>query len=92
LTHYQRLLAAGGVAVISGMPGVGKSALALTLAQQVAARDAIFWHTCQPEEGVDGVIWRLFSPNGGSLSCGNGCNVHSMPMGGGAWRRSHWAP
>ncbi|MFN8492740.1 MAG: AAA family ATPase [Caldilineaceae bacterium] len=59
LTYDQQLLARGGVAVISGMPGVGKSALALTLAQQAAARDAIFWHACQPEEGVDAVIWRL---------------------------------
>ena len=59
LMRYQQLLATSGMAVISGMPGVGKSALALALAQQVAARDAIFWHTCQPEEGVDGVIWRL---------------------------------
>lgn len=59
LAHYQRQLQTQGVAVISGMPGVGKTALALALAHQAAERHTIFWHTCQPDEGVDGLIWRL---------------------------------
>ena len=59
VAHYRELLARQGVAVISGMAGVGKTALALALAQEVAPRAAIFWHSCQPEEGVDGLIWRL---------------------------------
>ncbi len=59
LAHYRELLATQGVAVISGMAGVGKTALALALAQEVAPRAAICWHTCQPEEGVDGLLWRL---------------------------------
>lgn len=59
LAHYQELLTTQGVVVISGMAGVGKTALALALAHAVAARHAIFWHTCQPDEGVDGLIWRL---------------------------------
>ena len=59
VAHYRELLVRQGVAVISGMAGVGKTALALALAQEVAPRPAIFWHTCQPEEGVDGLLWRL---------------------------------
>lgn len=59
LAHYQRQVETRGLAVISGMPGVGKTALALALAQQIAERPAIFWHTCQPDEGVDGLLWRL---------------------------------
>ncbi len=59
LAHYQELLDKQGVAVISGMAGVGKTALAWSLAQAVAPREAIFWHTCQPTEGADGLIWRL---------------------------------
>ncbi len=59
VAHYRELLTRQGVAVISGMAGVGKTALALALAQEVAPRAAIFWHSCQPEEGVDGLLWRL---------------------------------
>ncbi|MEZ4862387.1 MAG: BTAD domain-containing putative transcriptional regulator [Caldilineaceae bacterium] len=59
LAYYQGLLATQGIAVISGMAGVGKTALALALAHAAAPRHAIFWHTCQPDEGVDGLVWRL---------------------------------
>jgi hypothetical protein len=47
------------MAVICGMPGVGKSAPASVLASRTAAPDRIFWHSFHAEEGFGAMIWRL---------------------------------
>jgi LuxR family maltose regulon positive regulatory protein len=46
------------VAILTGMPGVGKTALAATLMGRAAAYPR-FWHSFREGEGVDAVIWRL---------------------------------
>lgn len=59
LAHYANALAEHHLAVISGMAGVGKTALAATLARQTAQADAIFWHSFREREGIEVVIWKL---------------------------------
>ncbi|MBK8050935.1 MAG: ATP-binding protein [Anaerolineales bacterium] len=41
------------------MPGVGKTALAATLARQASPLDKIFWHTFYQGEDLRSVIWKL---------------------------------
>ena len=48
-------------AVITGMAGVGKTALASVLARQIAKPEQIFWHTFHAGEGIDTVLWKLAS-------------------------------
>jgi len=60
LTYYATSLAADHVAVIAGMPGVGKTAIAAKLARQTAkSHDRIFWHQFHEGEGIETIIWRL---------------------------------
>lgn len=59
LGYYLKKLKTSGMAVITGMPGVGKTALASMLARQVATPDNIFWHSFHENEGVDAIIWDL---------------------------------
>lgn len=61
LAHYAEMLADHRLAVISGMAGVGKTALAATLARQVMGSrpDAIFWHSFRAGEGIEVIIWKL---------------------------------
>jgi ATP/maltotriose-dependent transcriptional regulator MalT len=59
LAYYGEMLATRHLAVISGMAGVGKTALAATLAQQSRQADQIFWHTFHEREGIEVVIWKL---------------------------------
>ena len=59
LAYYAEMLASHHIAVISGMAGVGKTALAATLARQVSPIDRIFWHSFRESEGIEVIIWRL---------------------------------
>ena len=59
LAYFQDKLAQYRLAAITGMPGVGKTALAAKLALQTAAPPDIFWHTFNENEGVETVIWKL---------------------------------
>ncbi|MCB0158242.1 MAG: CHAT domain-containing protein [Caldilineaceae bacterium] len=59
LEFYEQQLREGQIAVIAGMSGVGKTALGAALAQRVCVPAKIFWHTFQPDSGLDVVIWKL---------------------------------
>jgi ATP/maltotriose-dependent transcriptional regulator MalT len=59
LAFYKQKLDSGHLAVISGMAGVGKTALAANLALQFAPLDQIFWHAFHEEEGIEVLIWKL---------------------------------
>ncbi|MBI3957585.1 MAG: CHAT domain-containing protein, partial [Chloroflexi bacterium] len=48
-----------GSVTITGMTGIGKSAVGANLAQRYADRYKIFWHPCMAGEGLDTVIWKL---------------------------------
>lgn len=48
-----------GSATITGMPGIGKSALAVHLAHRFKNQYKIFWHQCAVGEGLDPIIWKL---------------------------------
>ncbi len=48
-----------GRLVITGMPGVGKTAVAAKVALAVAPAPKIFWHTFRAGEGVDLLLWEL---------------------------------
>ncbi|MCB0187918.1 MAG: tetratricopeptide repeat protein, partial [Caldilineaceae bacterium] len=62
LTHFIDLLESAHLAVIAGMAGVGKTALAATLVTLVAREPSrIFWHSLHEGEGLDGVLWGLAS-------------------------------
>ena len=60
LACFAASLATDHVAVIAGMAGIGKTALAARLAGQVAASpDRVFWHQFHEGEGIETIIWRL---------------------------------
>lgn len=59
LTYYTNKLQATGLAVIAGMAGIGKTALAARLAQTFATPSRTFWHTFREGEGVEVIIWQL---------------------------------
>ncbi len=60
LAFFSGVLARAHFAVITGMPGVGKSMLAAKLAQQTVGDPArVFWHRFHEGEGVEAVIWKL---------------------------------
>ncbi|MCL4860162.1 MAG: CHAT domain-containing protein [Caldilineaceae bacterium] len=60
LAYYGEKLAEVHLAVIAGMPGVGKTALAAKLIERTARdRDRVFWHSFHEGEGVDAVLSRL---------------------------------
>lgn len=60
LAHFTSGLASDHIAVIAGMAGIGKTALAIKLARQVArSPDRIFWHQFHEGEGIETIIWRL---------------------------------
>jgi tetratricopeptide (TPR) repeat protein len=59
LAFYRENLRTAGVAVIAGMAGVGKSALAAVLATAIAPPEKIFWHSFRPDEGLEVIIWKL---------------------------------
>lgn len=60
LDDYGRILAEKHFAVITGMPGVGKSLLAAKLAEKATANsEKRFWHRFHAGEGVEILIWKL---------------------------------
>jgi tetratricopeptide (TPR) repeat protein len=59
LAYYAAMLTAHHLAVISGMAGVGKTALAATLAHQTSQADHIFWHSFREREGIEVIVWKL---------------------------------
>lgn len=60
LSEFAETLLATHVAVIAGMAGVGKTALATKLIEWVANdRDRVFWHSFHEGEGIDAILWRL---------------------------------
>ncbi len=59
LAYFAQRLEEPKLAVIAGMAGVGKTALAATLTRWAAEPDQVFWHTFQEGEGIETVIRRL---------------------------------
>lgn len=59
LAHYRAQLMESDLAVIAGMPGVGKTSLAVQLANQVSTPQMTFWHTFKSGEGLDTLIWKF---------------------------------
>ena len=59
LAYYADKLATSHLAVITGMAGVGKTALGAELARQVAGPNKIFWHSFHEGEGIEVIIWEL---------------------------------
>src|SRR5262249_14552155 len=59
LDYFAEKLSSAHLAVIVGLPGIGKTALAAELARRTAAPDRIFWHSFHEHEGIDAIIWKL---------------------------------
>lgn len=59
LAYYSGLLESRGMALVAGMPGVGKTALAVTLAQSLCPPEKLFWHVFHEGEGVASILWKL---------------------------------
>jgi predicted Ser/Thr protein kinase len=57
LARIAGALDAGRAVVISGMPGIGKTALLAAAAS--ADPDALFWHVFRSDEGAEPLIWEL---------------------------------
>lgn len=49
----------GGAVLLLGMAGVGKTALAATLARQVSEAHPTFWHSFHRGEGFETLLWQL---------------------------------
>ena len=62
LSALQLRLAVAHFAIVTGMPGVGKTALVGTLAERSARpSECLFWYTLRGSEGLDDIIYRLAS-------------------------------
>jgi ATP/maltotriose-dependent transcriptional regulator MalT len=59
LASYAEKLNRTQLVVISGMAGVGKTALAAVLVRQEAKLGKIFWHSFQARESVQIMMWEL---------------------------------
>lgn len=59
LEHYTAELRARHLAIVVGMPGVGKSALGAALVRSLNRPSDSFWHTFKPGEGVNVLLWKL---------------------------------
>ena len=59
LALYTEIVRTTGRIVITGMPGVGKTAMAAKVALSAASAPKIFWHTFRTGEGVDLLLWEL---------------------------------
>ncbi|MFP4439117.1 MAG: protein kinase domain-containing protein [Chloroflexaceae bacterium] len=57
--QVQAALARRGGCMIVGMPGVGKTALAVALTRQFGRPDHVFWHAFQPDERFESLLWHL---------------------------------
>jgi tetratricopeptide (TPR) repeat protein len=59
LNYFMQKLQGNNIVVISGMAGVGKTALAAVLSRRLAEESRIFWHHFHQGEGVDAIVWKL---------------------------------
>jgi serine/threonine protein kinase/ATP/maltotriose-dependent transcriptional regulator MalT len=59
LAYFADKLTSSRMAVISGMAGMGKTALAAVLTQQLAQPAQVFWHTFHRDEGVEVLLYKL---------------------------------
>ena len=59
LAYFADRLMTGHLAVILGMPGVGKTGLASELARRQDRPTRTFWHSFHEGEGVNALIWKL---------------------------------
>ncbi|MCP4517182.1 MAG: ATP-binding protein, partial [Delftia sp.] len=59
LAYFGQELTSSHLAVISGMAGVGKTALAVTLTRQLAQPEQVFWHAFHEDEGVEVLLYKL---------------------------------
>lgn len=60
LTYFAQMLEESHLAVIAGMAGVGKTALAATLVAEVGREQSrVFWYSFHEGEGIDGIVWSL---------------------------------
>jgi ATP/maltotriose-dependent transcriptional regulator MalT len=59
LTDYADALEQKNLAIISGMAGVGKTALATELIRWVSQPEQILWHSFREGDGLDTIIWKL---------------------------------
>ena len=59
LAYFSAKLAESNLAVVAGMPGVGKTAVAAQLAVNAGQPDKTFWHSFRSGEGVDVLIWKM---------------------------------
>ncbi len=59
LAYFTDGLVTKHLAVISGMPGVGKTALASELTRRLDKPAQTFWHSFHASEGVNVLIWKL---------------------------------
>lgn len=59
LVHYTERLQKNHVIVMTGMAGVGKTALAAMLTQCTTTADQTFWHAFHEQEDASVLVWKL---------------------------------
>ncbi|MEZ4657271.1 MAG: tetratricopeptide repeat protein [Caldilineaceae bacterium] len=59
LGYYSQKIAELNYVVITGFPGVGKTALAAKLVRQIAQPENVFWYPCRHGDSADTLMWAL---------------------------------